>query len=165
MICIAEAKNGIPEADDRWSSQQIRGRLLENRFKPHNKLRLQDEDNEDYKNILRGKARGSGKVTEAYRHLRKVVGESDPDFLMQGLTRFKVITFPCASSHDPQQIFESLNSTGVPLTEGEKVKNWILMGLNDERQEAMYVEHWSQIENALDAVSEPKRVDEFLKDF
>ena len=165
LICIAEAKKGIPEADDRWSSQQIREVLLENRLRPHNKLRLQDGDNEDYKNILRGKARGSGKVTEAYRHLRKVVGESDPDFLMQGLRRFKVITFPCASSHDPQQIFESLNSTGVPLTEGEKVKNWILMGLNDETQEEMYVEHWSQIENALDAVSEPKRVDEFLRDF
>ena len=31
-------------------------------------------------------------------------------------------------NEDPQQIFESLNATGRPLTESEKVKNWLLHG-------------------------------------
>lgn len=33
-----------------------------------------------------------------------------------------------AHAGGPQQIFESLNATGRPLTESEKVKNWLLMG-------------------------------------
>ena len=36
----------------------------------------------------------------------------------------------------PSRTFESLNATGRPLTETEKLKNWLLMGLPDLEQTA-----------------------------
>ena len=46
----------------------------------------------------------------------------------------------------PQLIFESLNSTGLALTEGDKIRNYILMGLSPEKQEAYYNGYWAKIE-------------------
>ena len=39
---------------------------------------------------------------------------------------------------NPQLIFESLNSTGVALSEGDKIRNFILMGLPTKDQNDYY---------------------------
>ena len=65
---------------------------------------------------------------------------------------------------DPQQIFESLNATGRPLTESEKVKNWLLMGLPDEQQQDLHDNHWLQIERTLGAKYTTEPTDTFLRD-
>ena len=66
---------------------------------------------------------------------------------------------------DPQQIFESLNATGRPLTESEKLKNWLLMGLEDAEQQELHDHHWKRIEAALDAEYSTDTIDIFLRDF
>ena len=65
---------------------------------------------------------------------------------------------------DPQQIFESLNATGLPLTESEKVKNWLLMGLPDAVQQDLYERYWLDIERALGAHHSSTPIDLFLRD-
>ena len=47
---------------------------------------------------------------------------------------------------DPQLIFESLNSTGVDLTSGDLIRNYILMDLNPSEQERMHRDYWVKIE-------------------
>jgi len=47
---------------------------------------------------------------------------------------------------DPQLIFESLNSTGLDLSEADKVRNFILMKENTEIQNYFYEEYWNKIE-------------------
>ena len=47
---------------------------------------------------------------------------------------------------NPQLIFESLNSTGLDLSEGDKIRNFILMGLPPKEQEAYYEKYWNKIE-------------------
>ncbi len=47
---------------------------------------------------------------------------------------------------DPQLIFESLNSTGVDLTDGDLIRNYILMDLDQDKQEHLYNEYWIKIE-------------------
>lgn len=47
---------------------------------------------------------------------------------------------------DPQLIFESLNSTGLDLTEGDKIRNYILMGANPQKQKDYYEKYWRKIE-------------------
>ena len=66
---------------------------------------------------------------------------------------------------DPQQIFESLNATGRPLTESEKLKNWLLMGLPDAEQQEIHDRHWKRIEASLDAEYSTDWIDTFLRDF
>lgn len=47
---------------------------------------------------------------------------------------------------DPQLVFESLNSTGLELNEGDKIRNFVLMGLDIEEQERFYDNYWNPIE-------------------
>jgi len=47
---------------------------------------------------------------------------------------------------DPQLIFESLNSTGLDLSEADKVRNFILMKEDTEKQNYFYEEYWNKIE-------------------
>ena len=47
-------------------------------------------------------------------------------------------------------IFESLNSTGLDLTEGDKIRNFILMGLDAKTQENYYEQYWNKIEKCTD---------------
>jgi uncharacterized protein with ParB-like and HNH nuclease domain len=60
---------------------------------------------------------------------------------------------------DPQLIFESLNSTGVDLTDGDLIRNYILMDLDSTDQEHLYLDYWLRIENlSLDTA-------EFIRNF
>lgn len=47
---------------------------------------------------------------------------------------------------DPQLIFESLNSTGLDLTEADKVRNFVLMKESSAIQEKFYNDYWNKIE-------------------
>ncbi len=165
LICIAEKLEETGRIIGEWSSDNITRVLLMNPLNPPRKLNLQDQDEEEYRRILENNPRGEGRVTAAYKTLRSEVASVGPECLMNGLSRFKVITFTCEKSDDPQQIFESLNATGVPLTEGEKVKNWLLMGLDRKTQEELHKDYWCKLEDSLNAVYEPKHIDHFLRDF
>lgn len=55
---------------------------------------------------------------------------------------------------DPQLIFESLNSTGVDLSDGDLIRNYILMDLSPDLQERLYNEYWIKIENFTNNVAE-----------
>lgn len=49
----------------------------------------------------------------------------------------------------PQRVFESINSTGKPLTDGDKIRNFALM-LDDEKlRPYVYETYWCKIEHAL----------------
>ena len=47
---------------------------------------------------------------------------------------------------DPQLIFESLNSTGVDLTDADKIRNYLLMNEKQEFQVSYFENYWEPIE-------------------
>ena len=153
LACIANALEPEGRCDD-WTAQIIRNDRLMNPGKPkekHRKLRLQDGDEEEYRRGLQGNPTGAGAVAQAWKIVRRLVARHDVALLLKGLERLRVVSIGLGDREDPQQIFESLNATGRPLTESEKVKNWLLMGLTDEGQQDLYDNHWLQIERTLGA--------------
>ena len=44
------------------------------------------------------------------------------------ICRLEIINITLNNEDNPQLIFESLNSTGLDLSEGDKIRNYILMG-------------------------------------
>ena len=164
LACIANRLKET-ETQGQWNSEKIRGVYLRNQLDPSRKIKLQDEDDDEYRKIIEGHAGGNGRITEAWKILRSETASVDPELLMRGLSRFQVIGFKCSKYDDPQQIFESLNATGIALTEGEKIKNWLLMGLDSRAQERLYQDHWNRLEKCLDAIPVPTRIDEFVRDF
>jgi hypothetical protein len=48
---------------------------------------------------------------------------------------------------NPQVVFESLNSTGMNLTQADLIRNFVLMRKHPSEQESFYQEYWKPIEN------------------
>ena len=82
--------------------------------------------------------------TYFYERIQKE--EISIDALYEAISRLMVINITVGEDDNPQLIFESLNSTGVDLTEGDKIRNYVLMGQKPEEQEAFYKKYWSKIE-------------------
>ena len=163
--CIAEKLGPKGKCGD-WTAAIIRNDRLTNPGKRPDKLRklrLQNGDEEEYRLGLDGRPTGAGAVAQAWRIARRLVARNDVVRLLKGLERLRVVSIGLATGDDPQQIFESLNATGRPLTESEKVKNWLLMGLPDEQQQDLHDNHWKRIERNLGADHTTKPTDIFLK--
>lgn len=72
--------------------------------------------------------------------------EMSIDDLFRAVQRLDVINIGLNSEDNAQLIFESLNSTGLELSEGDKIRNFILMGLPAQEQEDYYEKYWNRIE-------------------
>ena len=166
LACIANELGANGKCNG-WTRQIILNHRLKNPDSPSDKsrkLRLQDEDEEEYRRGLAGEYGGIGAVSQAWRIARRLVSRNNVSSLLAGLERLRVVSIGLDIQEDPQQIFESLNATGRPLTESEKIKNWLLMGLPDADQQDLYDNHWLKIEQSLDAKHTTEPVDIFLRD-
>lgn len=68
------------------------------------------------------------------------------DELFETIKRLEVINIRLDADDDPQLIFESLNSTGLDLSEADKIRNYLLMSLSPTEQDDLYNRFWNPIE-------------------
>ena len=57
-----------------------------------------------------------------------------------------LIVLEIEQGEKPQHIFESLNAKGMPLSEGDKIRNFVLMGFNEEERDSYYSNLWQPME-------------------
>lgn len=62
---------------------------------------------------------------------------------------------------NPQEIFESLNSTGLDLSNVDLLRNYFLMQFDHKKQTELYENYWSRIEDAIGT----ERMEQFFVDF
>jgi len=62
---------------------------------------------------------------------------------------------------DPQLIFESINSTGLSLSEADLIRNFILMDKDYKEQHYLFEEYWSKIEKFLKS----ENISLFIRDY
>lgn len=77
-------------------------------------------------------------------------GELNIDELFDAICKLEIINISLNHEDNPQLIFESLNSTGLNLSEGDKIRNYILMGLPNDQQTKFYEKYWNRIESYTD---------------
>lgn len=65
---------------------------------------------------------------------------------------------------DPQMIFESLNSTGLDLTQADLIRNFVLMRQDEKSQTALYQDYWQPLEVAFGARYSAD-FDKFVRDY
>lgn len=70
--------------------------------------------------------------------------------LLDAIKKLEIINVRLERDDDPQLIFESLNSTGLDLSESDKIRNYLLMSLAASEQEYAYNSYWNKIEEATD---------------
>lgn len=119
------------------------------------KLKLIKDDQRAFEAIYsadESKFISTSNITVNYNYFRKRIASSElsADQLQLAIEKLMVIDIKLDGTDDAQRIFESLNSTGLELSEGDKIRNFILMGLDSESQEKYYEEYWNRIEKNTD---------------
>ena len=96
------------------------------------------------------------------------IRESEIDLgeLFNALQRLLMVEISLTEgSDDPQLIFESLNSTGLRLTQTDLVRNYILMGLDQDRQKQIYNNYWYPMEQKFSEMGKGEEFDKFMRYF
>ena len=92
--------------------------------------------------------------------------ESHPsgvDRIYRGICNLEIVDVTLDQKDHPQLVFESLNSTGVDLTQSDLVRNYILMELDERKQTFLYEEYWAKIEEPFKRTG--VNLDLFLRDY
>lgn len=72
--------------------------------------------------------------------------EISVDELYGAISKLEIISITLDPNDNAQLIFESLNSTGLALEEGDKIRNYVLMGQDPKDQTRLYDNYWTTIE-------------------
>ncbi len=90
----------------------------------------------------------SERLQENYEYFREQLTDADPAEVYLGIGRLVVVDVTLDRvADDPQLIFESLNSTGIDLSQADLIRNFILMRLPEKEQTRLYESYWSKIES------------------
>lgn len=163
-LLLSALRDHLVETGDHERAHGIDAQYLINVFdkgKPIKVLPTQ-ADRESYMAVLNRapQAGGEDAIGEAYRFFRsRIAAADDPDdphdlelleaAVVGGLALVVVTAEPSDNAH---RIFESLNNTGLRLTQSDLLKNYLFMRLAD-RAEAVYENVWLPLERSLDSES------------
>ena len=92
-----------------------------------------------------------------------VRGGFDFDTIWRGIRKLAMVDISLDADDKPQIIFESLNSTGLDLSKTDLIRNYLLMGLEPDRQEQIYTNFWHPLEEGFR--EDPQEFDNFIKDY
>lgn len=67
--------------------------------------------------------------------------------IYKGLEKLIIAKISLQQEDNPQEIFERINSTGIPLSLSDKIRNFVLM--TDKNQEILYETYWLRVENLV----------------
>ena len=106
----------------------------------------------------------SERIRDVYDFFREKLKDSDPEVVYRGIGRLVVVDVTLDRAiDDPQLIFESLNSTGMDLSQSDLIRNFILMRLPEKEQTRLYENYWNKIENLFRGSE--KTFDAFVRDY
>lgn len=97
-------------------------------------------------------------VARNYKYLydRVVASKRSLGDLVELVKKLEVMDLKLSQQDDAQLIFESLNSTGLALTESDKIRNYILMNMKADAQQRCYEDYWLKIEQCTHFEDEEK---------
>jgi uncharacterized protein with ParB-like and HNH nuclease domain/predicted transport protein len=154
LTALRDHLKAHPSHDDALpSAEEIEDRFLRNRHgrgDRRSKLMLRRADNEALSALLGGQAlaeTAAETIRENYAFFKDRLVETDVAQVYAGIAKLVIVDVSLTRGHDdPQMIFESLNSTGLDLTQADLIRNFVLMRLDDELQTRLYDEYWRPIE-------------------
>lgn len=148
--------------EEKVLSEQILDFLI-NKYSPEKDKRIRlkpnKQDKEYFENLFsNGNAENvNSNIVSNYNFFyEKIKSEIlSPQEVFDAFRKLKIVLIDLVRGQDdPQLIFESLNSTGVDLTAGDLIRNYILMDLQPVEQEKMYKTYWINIEKLTENIAE-----------
>lgn len=104
----------------------------------------------------------SSKLTNNYYFFYNLLlrEEISLDDLYDAVNKLEIINITLEQGDNAQMIFESLNSTGMALEEGDKIRNYVLMGQEPSAQNQLFEDYWKKIE-----ICTQDKVSDFVRDY
>ena len=138
------------------------------------KLKQVESDWASYRNIILGleltEREKNSAVFRNYRYFKNRLstlqenGYNLRELIEKGLDKFSLITVQLEPDknewENPQEIFESMNSLGKPLSFADLVRNYLLLGMDADSQSQYYTRYWLHIEEKI-----PGHVSDFIRDY
>ena len=84
-----------------------------------------------------------------YIFFSKKISADNAEKIYKAIQNLNIVGINVESGENPQEIFESINSTGLALSQSDLIRNYLLMALDYECQEDLYKKYWLQIELLL----------------
>lgn len=166
--------NNVPEILESFSARKLRNYYLLNPDEDgerHYKLILSETDKETLLCILKQvpmPLKASSRIEQNYRLFQTMIQKhrAEVETICQGLAKLLIVEVSLDRAQDnPQLIFESMNSTGLELSQADLIRNYILMGLEPELQSDLYNSYWRPMEKAFGQASDAAHFDPFMRHY
>ena len=173
IAALAKAMTGT-EPVDGFSPRKLKNNYLCNPDETgerHYKLILSQIDKASLTAIIDSSEQPkefSLRVTENFQLFEELIAERNGNFVAvcNGLAKLVVVDIALNRSQDnPQLIFESMNSTGLDLNEADKIRNFILMGLEPQLQTRLYEQYWRPMEVDFGQKAYGTHFDDFIRHY
>lgn len=178
LLIAALAKHfeaqGLGEILEAFSNKKLRNYYLLNpdeEGERHFKLILSETDKETLLAILHNAPippEASSRICENYALFQELVSSHHGELpaICQGLAKLVIVDVSLDRAHDnPQLIFESMNSTGLELSQADLIRNYILMGLEPKLQTELYKTYWRPMERAFGQAAYVVHFDAFMRHY
>ncbi|GAA7855513.1 DUF262 and DUF1524 domain-containing protein [Helicobacter pylori] len=156
FIALRDHLNDEDEFLEKFSRQKIQNRYLINSDEKGDKkfkLILSEPDRDTLLSLIdenkRKPSEPSLKIMENFKLFEEWISKNTDklETIFKGLDKLMVVEISLERGKDnPQLIFESMNSTGKDLTQTDLIRNYILMGLEPEKQKIFYKKYWRAME-------------------
>lgn len=148
LLCLALARN----CDDPALKADISATVVDRAGRP--KLQPRNGDMEALQALVENDADHmdeDSRLVQNYNVFLQLVESSDQSVadLWNATRSLQIIDILTEPGDDAQTIFDSLNSTGLDLTEADRVRNGVLIGVPQERQESLYKQYWVPMEHRM----------------
>ena len=151
--------------------EEIWEEYLTNKRVPEENLRIRlkpvESDGMPYKKLIEENDISlTSNVCKNYKIFEKMVEGSNysPEEIYKALGKIELVYIQLEKgkkSENPQMIFESLNSTGLSLTQGDLIRNYLLMNHEYEKQKMLYKNFWLEIEKEI----ANEKISDFVRDY
>ncbi len=131
------------------------------------KLMLTRGDKQSYINLLNEIPQEDtmNRVTENYKFFASKINEENVKVIYNGVLRLFIVDVALEKDKDnPQLIFESMNSTGLDLSQADLIRNYVLMGQEIDLQTKLYENYWFPMEQTF-GNEYSTRFDGFMRDY
>ncbi|MBB3231981.1 DUF262 and DUF1524 domain-containing protein [Halomonas stenophila] len=88
------------------------------------------------------------------------------DAVYLGLSKLEIVAVALERQRDnPQLVFESMNSTGLDLSQADLIRNFVLMGQEPNEQESLYTHYWRAMEDGFGQAAYARHFDSFMRHY
>jgi len=142
--------------------------LINKRLDEQNKIKLKPikKDDETFIKLLKNDFDTIDKNSNIYKNYtffkNKLLEYENVKELFKGFKKLFIVHIALTRGEDnPQLIFESINSTGVSLSQSDLIRNFLLMDKEADEQTELFENYWFKIEENLSS----ENISDYVRDY